>query len=72
MNGRVVATFAAVGDIVEAGQSILALEAMKMEHLHVAAIAGALKSLHVAKGDQVSAGKVLAEIEPASTPSAKG
>ena len=66
MNGRVVATFAEVGDAVEPGQPILALEAMKMEHLHVAAIAGAVKALHAAKGDQVSVGKVLAEIEPAT------
>ncbi len=65
MNGRVVATFAEVGDLVDPGQPILALEAMKMEHLHVAALAGALKALHVTKGDQVSAGKVLAEIDPA-------
>ena len=64
MNGRVVATFAEVGDAVEPGRPIVALEAMKMEHLHVAAVAGTLKSLHVAKGDQVTAGRVLAEIEP--------
>ena len=67
MNGRVVATFAEVGDAVEPGRPILALEAMKMEHLHVATVAGVLKALHVTKGDQVSAGKVLAEIEPTST-----
>jgi geranyl-CoA carboxylase alpha subunit len=70
MNGRVVATFAEVGAAVEAGAPILALEAMKMEHLHVAAVAGLLKALHVAKGDQVTAGRVLAEIEPAATPGA--
>ena len=41
MNGRVVALLAAAGDRVEAGQPVLTLEAMKMEHVHAAPMAGA-------------------------------
>ncbi len=64
MNGRVVAVHAAEGDTVEAGQAIVVLEAMKMEHVHVAAVSGTLISLTVSEGEQVTAGKVIAEIQP--------
>jgi geranyl-CoA carboxylase alpha subunit len=63
MNGRVVAVLAAVGDTVQAGQPIVTLEAMKMEHVHVASVAGTLAALHVAVGEQVAASRVVAEIE---------
>lgn len=65
MNGRVVAVFANEGDRVEAGQEIIVLEAMKMEHVHVAAAAGAIVSLTVSEGEQVTAGKMIAEATPA-------
>jgi geranyl-CoA carboxylase alpha subunit len=64
-SGRVVAVLAAVGERVEAGQPIATLEAMKMEQVHLAAVAGVVRALHVAAGDQVAAGDVLGEIEPA-------
>jgi geranyl-CoA carboxylase alpha subunit len=64
MNGRVVAVLAQPGERVEAGQPIVTLEAMKMEHLHPAPVAGTVRALHVAVGEQVPAGRVLAEIEP--------
>jgi geranyl-CoA carboxylase alpha subunit len=63
MNGRVVAVLAAVGDMVEAGQPIVTLEAMKMEHVHAAPVAGKLTALHVSNGEQVAASRVVAEIE---------
>lgn len=63
MNGRVVAVHVAVGDEVKAGQPVITLEAMKMEHVHAAPIAGRVKSLSVAMGDQVAAYRVVAEIE---------
>ncbi len=63
MNGRVVAVHASEGDSVEAGQPVVVLEAMKMEHVHVAAVAGTLTSLTVSEGEQVTAGKVIAEID---------
>ncbi len=62
MNGRVVAVLVAVGDTVSAGQSIVTLEAMKMEHVHAAPAAGVVTALHVQLGDQVAAGRVVAEI----------
>ena len=63
MNGRVVAILAAVGDRVNGGQPIITLEAMKMEHIHAAPLSGVVKALHVTMGDQVSASRVVAEIE---------
>jgi len=64
MSGRVVAVLAAVGERVAAGQAIVTIEAMKMEHLHAAPLAGTVKALHVAVGEQVPARRVVAEIEP--------
>jgi geranyl-CoA carboxylase alpha subunit len=73
MNGRVVAVMAAVGDLVEAGQPILTLEAMKMEHVHAAPVAGRVAALHVKIGDQVAASRVVVEIEATATePAAAG
>ena len=63
MNGRVVAVMAAVGDRVEAGQPVVTLEAMKMEHIHSAPVAGKVIALHVKTGDQVAASRVVVEIE---------
>jgi len=65
MNGRVVAVLAAVGDMVAAGQPIVTLEAMKMEHVHTAPVAGRLAALHVVDGEQVAASRIVAEIEVA-------
>ena len=65
MNGRVVAVLAAIGDRVEAGQPVITLEAMKMEHIHAAPVAGRLTALHVKVGDQVAASRIVAEIEVA-------
>jgi geranyl-CoA carboxylase alpha subunit len=64
MSARVVAVQAQVGQRVTAGQPLVTLEAMKMEHVHAAGASGTLAALHVAVGDQVAAGRVLAEIEP--------
>ncbi|QNK71881.1 acetyl-CoA carboxylase biotin carboxylase subunit [Variovorax sp. PAMC28562] len=73
MNGRVVAVMTAVGDLVEAGQPMVTLEAMKMEHIHAAPVAGKVTALHVKTGDQVAASRVVVEIEatvkePATAP----
>ena len=74
MAGRVVAVLAEVGSTVAAGQPILTLEAMKMEHVHRAGVAGTLTAVHAAIGDQVTLGRVLAEVEAAAAPAteAKG
>ena len=63
MNGRIVGLQASLGDLVQAGQPVITLEAMKMEHVHTAPIGGRVKSLPASPGDQVSAGRLLAEIE---------
>jgi propionyl-CoA carboxylase alpha chain len=65
MPGSVVRLGAAgVGDAVEAGQPILWLEAMKMEHQVSAPVAGVLSALPVSVGSQVDVGTVLAVVEP--------
>jgi geranyl-CoA carboxylase alpha subunit len=66
MTGRVVAVLAKIGERVALGQPLIALEAMKMEHVHGAPATGVVAALHVAEGDQAAAGALLAEIEPAA------
>jgi geranyl-CoA carboxylase alpha subunit len=63
MNGRVVAVLVKPGDRVAASQPVMTLEAMKMEHVHVAGIAGTVSAIDVAEGEQVTTGKVVMEIE---------
>lgn len=65
MNGAVVSVDVAVGDTVEAGQKVLVLEAMKMEHTHTTVVAGTVAAVHVAQGDQVNAHAVVVEVTPA-------
>jgi biotin carboxyl carrier protein len=55
---------AAKGDRVAAGQPLLALEAMKMEHTVLASATGVLAELRVGPGTQVNAGDIVAVIEP--------
>ncbi|HXT05866.1 MAG TPA: acetyl-CoA carboxylase biotin carboxylase subunit [Roseiarcus sp.] len=62
MNGRVASLTVALGDRVARGQTLLVLEAMKMEHVHVATIAGTVAAIHVAEGDQVEAHRVIVEV----------
>src|SRR5690606_20718947 len=64
MNGRVVAVLVAPGERVAAGQPMLTLEAMKMEHVHVSSVAGTVAALHVALGDQVQSSRLVVEVTP--------
>jgi geranyl-CoA carboxylase alpha subunit len=66
MNGRIVAVHAAVGDEVAAGQPLVTLEAMKMEHVHTAPVAGKVVEIAVSPGEQVTTGRRLAAIEKGS------
>jgi len=66
MNGRVVAVLVKQGERVTAGQAVMTLEAMKMEHVHRAGIAGTVSAIDVAEGEQVAMGKVVVEIEAAA------
>ena len=52
-----------MGDPVAAGMPILALEAMKMEHVIRAPAAGVVAEVRVAVGDQVGSGAVLAVVD---------
>jgi geranyl-CoA carboxylase alpha subunit len=65
MNGRVVAVLVKPGDKVVAGQPVMTLEAMKMEHVHTAGVAGTVSAIDVTEGEQVTTGKIVVEIEAA-------
>jgi propionyl-CoA carboxylase alpha chain len=65
MPGQVVAVRVGKGDRVTAGQQLLALEAMKMEHAVLAPADGVVTELRVTAGSQVDAGDVVAVIEEA-------
>lgn len=57
----------AVGARVEAGQPLLWLEAMKMEHRVIAPASGTLTALHAAPGRQVEVGALLAVVSDDAT-----
>jgi pyruvate carboxylase subunit A/propionyl-CoA carboxylase alpha chain len=63
MPGSVLRVGAAVGDTVTAGQPLIWLEAMKMEHTVTAPSDGVLAELNVAAGQQVDVGAVLARVD---------
>ncbi len=65
MNGRVVALHVSQGESVCAGQALLVVEAMKMEHSIAAPFAGAVKDLFIEVGTQVAPGGLLMEITAA-------
>jgi pyruvate carboxylase subunit A/propionyl-CoA carboxylase alpha chain len=62
MPGAVVRILVAVGDTVEAGQPLLVLEAMKMEHTIRSPQDGTVAAINVAEGEQVQIGAVLAAL----------
>jgi acetyl-CoA/propionyl-CoA carboxylase biotin carboxyl carrier protein len=63
MQGTIVKVSVEVGQHVEAGDTMMILEAMKMENSVNAEKAGRVKSINVAMGDSVSAGDVVAVVE---------
>ncbi|RJL32476.1 acetyl/propionyl/methylcrotonyl-CoA carboxylase subunit alpha [Bailinhaonella thermotolerans] len=64
MPGTVVRVEAVPGDQVTAGQPLVVLEAMKMEHVVRAPRDGLLERLHAAPGDRLDAGALLAVVTP--------
>ena len=64
MPGTVTVVKVAVGDEVTAGQSLLVVEAMKMEHVISAPHAGTVSELDVTPGTTVAMDQVLAVITP--------
>jgi geranyl-CoA carboxylase alpha subunit len=65
MNGKVAALPAAIGETVKTGQTLIVLEAMKMEHAMAAPCDCVLRAVHVKRGEQVAPGHILLEWEPA-------
>jgi biotin carboxyl carrier protein len=59
MPGRVVKLLVRPGDVVTAGQSLVVVEAMKMENEVRARAAGTVATLHVKEGDNVEANAML-------------
>ena len=65
MPGIVVKLMVAEGDLVEAGQALLILEAMKMQNEIAAPAAGKIKTIHVREREAVAGGAKLVMIVPA-------
>ncbi len=63
MPGKVVRVLAGVGTQVELGQSVIVIEAMKMQNELKAPKNGVVKKINVAEGAAVDAGQALAEVE---------
>ncbi|MBL1098019.1 acetyl/propionyl/methylcrotonyl-CoA carboxylase subunit alpha [Streptomyces coffeae] len=69
MPGTVTVVKAAVGDEVTAGQGLLVVEAMKMEHLISAPHDGTVTELDVTPGSTVAMDQLLAVVTPSEMPS---
>ena len=63
MPGTVVAVRAEPGQHVTSGQTLVIVEAMKMEHPVTATAAGTVTAIHVRPGQSVAMAAVLAEID---------
>ena len=59
MPGKVLQVLVEVGQTVSAGETLMVLEAMKMEHRILAAAQGTITEIHFAAGEQVQQGSVL-------------
>ena len=68
MPGTVLAVKTASGERVRAGQPLLIVEAMKMEHTVSAPVDGVVADQTVTAGQQVSLDETLARISPPSGP----
>jgi acetyl-CoA/propionyl-CoA carboxylase biotin carboxyl carrier protein len=71
MPGTVIAVAVTDLDLVEKGQPLLSIEAMKMEHQLPAPVAGVVR-LSLKVGDLVKANQILATVEPLSLETADG
>ncbi len=66
MPGTILSVHVAVGDVVSAGQPVLVVEAMKMEHTVTAPLGGTVTELTAKAGQQVPMDEPLAVIGPES------
>ena len=69
MTGKVIDVRVQAGDAVEAGQVLVVLEAMKMEHQLKAHAAGRVEEVRVAAGQMVDPDEILVHVEPTQTES---
>lgn len=66
MHGKLVALFVAEGEVVEKGQRLAIVEAMKMEHPVLAPVAGVVEGIAFAPGAQIGEGqRILSVVEDA-------
>lgn len=63
MPGKVVKLMVKEGEQVEAGQTLLILEAMKMENEIKSGTKGSVKAIHVKEGQALDAGVLMMEVE---------
>ena len=63
MPGRVVKVFVSQGDQVSVGDSLLVVEAMKMENRVQAPLAGSVSAIYVKEGDEVNPDETLIQLE---------
>lgn len=63
MPGNIVDVLVAEGDSVSAGDPVMIIEAMKMETEVKAPVGGQVSAVHISKGDRVTPGEILVEIE---------
>jgi biotin carboxyl carrier protein len=68
MPGSVLAVHVGPRDDVAAGAPVATIEAMKMEHVVVAPMAGPVAEILIAPADQVTRGQLLAIVEPTPGP----
>ena len=64
MPGKVQRVLVAAGDTVTEGQTLIVVEAMKMENAIKATHGGTVKSVHCGEGEIVDPETILVEIEP--------
>ncbi|MEE2747863.1 MAG: biotin/lipoyl-containing protein [Candidatus Thermoplasmatota archaeon] len=63
MPGKILELLCDIGDQVESGQTLIVMEAMKMEHRIAANVSGTIAAIHHAAGEQVDAGATLIDID---------
>jgi biotin carboxyl carrier protein len=68
MPGKILEVRVGQGDEVESNQTLLVLEAMKMENALASEGKARVKTIHVAPGELVELGQVLIELEPLESP----
>ena len=69
-SGRIVEVKVAVGDRVRPGQTLVVLEAMKIENALAVGVSGTVAEIKVASGDQVPQGRLLLAVTPDEDPDA--